>query len=104
MSLHSETAKTTNSLCLESYGVRVRLESNDSKLFEEARVRAEQALAGNLRFTTELVDPAHVFRLERKSRGYVQVKNGERSGISRNKKVFLKYFDSCLRLTVAEYA
>jgi hypothetical protein len=103
MPIRSETDKTSNSLCLESYGVSVRLESNDPKLFEEARVRAEHALAGNLRIV-EPVDDPHVFRLERKRRGYVQVKNGEPSGISRNKKAFLRYFDSCLRLTIAEYA
>jgi len=103
MSLQSKPDKTPFSLCLESYGVRVRLESNNPKLFDDARIRAELALAGNLRFTDQ-VDTPHVFRLERKGRGYIQVKNGERSGVSRNKRAFLKYFDSCLRLTIAEYA
>src|SRR4029077_21066652 len=63
----------------------------------------ELALAGNF----QLIDPVetpHVFRLERDEGGYVQIKNGESSGVNANRGVLLRYFDSILRITIAEYA
>ena len=103
MLFSSKSDEKLNTLYLESYGVRVRIESSDKRLFHAARLQMEHALAGNFRLT-EPVDTSHVFRLEREGKGYFQIKNGESSGINKSKKVLLRYFDSCLRITIAEYA
>ena len=99
----SETDRKLNTLYLESYGVRVRIESNNTRLFNDARRQMELALAGNFRII-EPVDAPHIFHLEREGKGYSQTKNGENAGVSKTKKVLLHYFDGILRITIAEYA
>ena len=99
----SETDRKLNTLYLESYGVRVRIESNNKRLFNDARRQTEHALVGNFRIIDPVETP-HVFRLEREEGGYSQVKNGEKSGVNKSRKVLLRYFDSMLRITIAEYA
>ena len=63
MSSPSKTNKKLNTLHLESYGVRVRIESSDKRLFNDVRRQMELALAGNFRLI-EPVETPHVFRLE----------------------------------------
>jgi hypothetical protein len=96
----SETDRKLNTLYLESYGVRVRIESNNKRLFNDARRQTEHALVGNFRIIDPVETP-HVFRLEREEGGYSQVKNGEKSGVNKSRKVLLRYFDSTFFFTPA---
>lgn len=92
-----------NSFYLESYGVPVRIESADTELLNDARELADLALVGNLRIT-EPVETPHVFRLAVEDEHFVLYKNDERFRFGTLKEPFLHYFDSSLRLTVAEFA
>jgi hypothetical protein len=103
MPVMSKITERITSLGLESYGVRVRLESSDPRLLEDARITAQQALAGNLQFI-EADSAEHVFRFERDGPNYVLTKSNGEEMTGAGKKSFFHYFDSCLRLAVAEYA
>jgi len=99
----NHTEKNSKAFYFESYGVQVRVECEDHEIFEDARDRAREALAGNFR----LVDPVetpHSYRLSREDRTYLLQKDDRAFRHGESKELFLKYFDSAVRITVAEYA
>ena len=92
-----------NYFCFESYGVVVRIETGDPGLLTDAKIAAKRSLVGNFHIVEDR-EPVRTYRVYRKNKSYFVSKNGEdfRSGISRED--FLDFFDTEVRITVAEYA
>jgi hypothetical protein len=88
----------------ESYGVCVEVSSNDALLIEEALDVAKTSLLGEFRLTRSVKADQH-FAISRTGNTYKLIRNGgdyETSGRSRTG--FLKFFDSMVRVSVAEAA
>ena len=92
--------------CLESYGVVVKIQSNTEKLLAEAQETAKRALVDRLKFfdsNSETV--VHSYGLiEDNAGGLFLYKDNVLFTDGGSKYVFLKFFNSMLRLTVAEHA
>jgi hypothetical protein len=94
-----------NRLTFESYGVRVSLESKDPELLEKATRLAEKALLGKLVLIENPThDPGYRFGFDRKEDTLYLLQNGEQTNYTTSEFVFFKYFNSVLRITVAENA
>jgi len=87
----------------EAYGVKIRIESNRKRLFDRARSIAEASLLGNL---TEIEDAAaeHVLGVISTGNTLNLIHNGSERSSTENRKVFFNFFESIVRVTVAEYA
>ena len=88
----------------ESYGVRVKIETSDAELLEEAELKARKALVDNLR-RVENSDAEHLFGIASDAEGTLHLyKNGEEYSSDTDRRRFFKFFDSILRIEVAEHA
>ncbi|HKP71094.1 MAG TPA: hypothetical protein VJV05_17535 [Pyrinomonadaceae bacterium] len=88
----------------ESYGVRVRIEASDASLLEEAERKARTALVDNLR-RVESSDADHLFGISSDSDGTLHLfKDGQEYSSDHDRRRFFKFFDSILRIEVAEHA
>jgi len=90
---------------IESYGVRVRIGSNDERLLEDARRTAEVALAGQMRFLAKGVagNPPVSFTLTRDSNNdLIFGHNGDELFWGGEHRDLLKFFNSNLRVSVGE--
>ena len=88
----------------ESYGVLVRIEASDDALLEEAVQRARTALVGRIR-PVGSQHSEHCFGIALDSDGTLFLyKNGREFSSDTNRPRFFKFFDSILRLEVAEHA
>jgi hypothetical protein len=92
------------SFSFESYGVHVRIESDQRDILDEAKKVARKALLNKIRpVNNQGVD--QLFRLTFGEDGmYVMVQNGEQVGFDPTRRVFFKFFNSMLRVAVAERA
>ena len=92
--------------CIESYGVRVKIESNDDALLEDAREVVRKAFVGKAQIIENGGGDAPLsYRIERLQRGKIALTlEGEYIPFGRSRRSFLKYFNSRLRLTVCEHA
>lgn len=87
----------------ESYGVKIRVESNRKRIIERVRRIAHVSLVGNV----TAIDPEsaqHIIALDRKGEQLSFVLNGEPISDTAHSKAFYNYFESRLRVLVAEYA
>jgi len=87
----------------ESYGVRVRIESNRSRVLNRARSIATKSLLGNL----SEIEPhlaEHVFTFKRTPECLSLDLDGEFLGDNSISKGFFNYFESRVRVLVAEHA
>ena len=92
------------SFVLESYGVRVRIEASDGILLADAEQMARRALVGRLRIL-ENTDAEHKFAVTAGSDGTIYLaQNGEQVSYDKSKERFFKFFDSLLRIVIAEHA
>lgn len=88
----------------ESYGVSVRIESNLQEMVDEAEKTIRVSLLNDIR-PTQVEQFDHVFQLNRDKRGTrIMIQNGERISSGGTRKKFFKFFDSIIRVAVAEYA
>jgi hypothetical protein len=89
-----------------AYGVAVRVRGNDQSLLEAARVELQVAFAGNAKFFDSLESEAeHTYSVVRDKNGQmVLFLNGRKITSGGEIKRFLRYFNSLVRLTVAEHA
>ena len=88
----------------ESYGVSVRIESNLQEMVDEAEKTVRVSLLNDIRPTRKRHFD-HVFQLNRDKRGTrIMIQNGERISSGGTRKKFFKFFDSIIRVVVAEYA
>ena len=90
--------------CFESYGVKVRIESNSADIIEQASSTARSALLGNLA-KIDCSDAEQVFQIPITSDGTCTVyQNGELMVEDKTKPAYWKYFDSLVRILVAEFS
>ncbi len=88
----------------ESYGVRVKVRTSGPELLKDAEQTVRKALLDRLTIL-ENDDTEHSFDIASDDDGtLVLFKDGERISHDRSRTRFFKFFDSMLRITVAEYA
>lgn len=89
---------------LESYGVRVKIRASNPELLRDAETTARSALLGRLEII-ECAEPEHTFVISDKPDGNLLMSlNGEEITGGTLRPRFFRFFDSLLRLTVAEHA
>lgn len=88
----------------ESYGVRVKVAASDDELLAEAEQTVKKALVDNLvRIEGLPVDQSFEIRLDPGDTLHL-VLNGTEISFDDQRRRFFKFFDSLLRITVAEHA
>ena len=105
-SLMAETPARSRewSIVFESYGVCVKLRCSDPDILKEAERTARKALVGRLEIL-ETGDAPHLFEITSDEGGPLYLfKDGEQISFDARKQRFFKFFDSMLRITVAEHA
>lgn len=89
----------------ESYGVKVRIESSSEDLLKRSVAMARRALANNLEIIENTATTEHSFGIARSDTGtLILYRDGEylsHGDIERN---FFRFFNSMLRIRVAEHA
>ncbi|MEP7076928.1 MAG: hypothetical protein ABI878_14060 [Acidobacteriota bacterium] len=98
-----QTQENKNTFYFEAYGVRLRIDSNDSALLDEVKLILQQTFGVNLRITGPLKDPL-LFGIDRDGGEFVMYKDGKVFTNGAVKDVFLRFFDSMVRVTIAEHA
>ena len=104
MPIENSLSSSAHALVFESYGVRVKLEASDPQLLADAEKTARKALIDNFR---EQAGSAaeHTFGIRSDADGLLSLyKDGERISYDDRRDRFFKFFDSVLRITVAEHA
>lgn len=89
----------------ESFGVGIRVESTDSELLEKAETVVRRAFVSNFRFIENDPPAKFSFGLARAEKGkLVLFRDGEYFSRGETELAFFRYFNSMLRIRVAEYA
>ncbi len=103
-------AQVTNSrvfdkaLCFESYGVAVKVESNSPEILTEAESRIRRVMLDRIELKAEN-EAQLVVGLFLGSDGiYILSKNGEHVTQGDSKEIFLRYFESVIRIWIGEFA
>ncbi|MGQ0543256.1 MAG: hypothetical protein ACT4O9_15635 [Blastocatellia bacterium] len=91
---------------LESYGVRVRIESSDPKLLETARLEIEKALIGRLKYIEKnRKEIAGSYGIERgHNRQFDLFLNGEHLSSNTSLRMIMKMLNTLVRTDVSQYA
>jgi len=88
----------------ESYGVRVKVQASDPELFELAEKTARRALLNRVK-VIDGSDPEHTFSIASDQDGKLFLfLNGSQLSYDTLRPRFFKFFDSMLRITIAEHA
>lgn len=87
----------------ESYGVTIRIESNRKRIIDRVRRIVDTSLLGRL-VETEPDKASHTFLVIRERNQLKLTLNGEELADTHYSKAFYNYFESRLRVLVAEYA
>jgi hypothetical protein len=87
----------------ESFGVTVKVASNQLDLLRDAEQVVRKSLLNLVRIVENL-RPDHTFELSDNGSGYLMFQNGEEIASGESRDIFLKFFDSMVRIAVAEYA
>ncbi len=88
-----------------SYGAKVRIDSNSADILSEAEAVARHSLLSNARTVPFIREPDQLIELTvSKSKIYRFALNGTYLSSGRSKKKFLKFFDTIIRVSVAESA
>lgn len=91
-------------IVFESYGVRVKLEATTTELLIDAEQIARKALLNRLRIL-ESQEVDHTFGFAEDDEGTLYLfHNGEELSFDKSRTRFFKFFNSMLRIAVAEYA
>ena len=89
----------------ESYGVRIKVESNSQGLLDKARQAVIAAFINRAVFIENVNDASeHAFGIAFDGKHYFLFKNGEQVSYGESEKTFFKYLNSILRIEVAEHA
>jgi hypothetical protein len=92
--------------CFESYGVNVRIQSNDAKLLDNARDVVREALVGQAKFIEKKgidVHQSYEFALDPAGECFLY-QDGEYVTRGEPGQKFLKFFNSILRVAIGERA
>jgi hypothetical protein len=88
----------------ESYGVRFKIQASSRQLLVDAEKTARTALLGRLQIVESAV-AEHVFDISKGDDNVFHLtRNGEHISYDSSEPRFYRFFDSILRITVAEYA
>lgn len=91
-------------IVFESYGVRVKIQATDAELLKDAEQTARKALLDRLRIL-ENENAEHAFGFDRDESGTLFLfQNGQQLCFDESKERFFKFFNSMLRIVVAEHA
>jgi hypothetical protein len=104
MPIENSLSSPSHEFFFESYGVRVKVEASTPELFSEAERTVRKALVDNI---SELDEPVaeHTFTIRSdESETLFLYRDGDRISFDDRYHRFFKFFDSLLRITVAEYA
>lgn len=89
---------------LQSYGVRVKIQASNPELLEQAELTARKALLERLSII-ENSEAEHTFSISSDDHGELYLRlNGEDATRDSSEPRFYRFFDSLLRITVAEHA
>lgn len=89
----------------ESYGVRIKVESDSQGLLDKARQAVIAAFINRAVFIENVNEPsAHAFGIAFDGKHYFLFRNGEQVSYGESERVFFKYLNSILRIEVAEHA
>ncbi len=86
-----------------SYGVKVRVECNSDSMCDTASCIANKALLGRLT-PIDRNEAEHVFTLRQNESRFFMHLNGEDLGDGESEFLFFKYFETRIRILIAEYA
>ena len=104
MPIENSLSSSGYELVFESYGVRVKLEASDAELLADAEQTARKALIDNFsELTGSTAEHTFGIRSDAESILYLY-KDGEQISYDDRRDRFFKFFDSVLRITVAEHA
>jgi hypothetical protein len=88
----------------ESYGVKIRIESNRIEVLRRAEEVVRRSLVGRVKIL-EGRETGHCFGITHDDDGlYTLYQNGEKNTHGESERNFFKFFGSIIRLTVAEFA
>lgn len=88
----------------ESYGVFIRIDSNQQEMVDAAEVVVRDSMLNDIRLVKRKEFDI-VFRLDRNQRGQrLIIQNGEEISRGGIKRKFFKFFDSIIRVAIAEHA
>jgi hypothetical protein len=91
-------------MVIESYGVRVKLQATSDELLKDAEQTARKALLDRLKII-ETSDAEHSFGFASDDSGAIYLfQNGEEMSFGTDRRLFFKFFNSMLRIVVAEHA
>ena len=91
-------------IVFESYGVRVKIEATDPELLKDAEQTARRALLERFR-VLESKNAEHSFGFARDESGtLILFQNGQQLSYDKSRDRFFKFFNSILRIVVAEHA
>lgn len=91
-------------LCFESYGVNVRIESNSAEVLTELESRIRRVMLDRIEVTGETKADLVVALMVDREGIYHLSKNGERVTEGDYGEIFLKYFESVIRIWIGEFA
>jgi len=93
-----------NELVFESYGVRIRIQATAADLLREAELTARKALVNRLEII-DTRDAEHTFGFSADTKGTLfMFRDGKQWSYDDSRKRFFKFFNSMLRIVVAEHA
>lgn len=87
----------------ESYGVVCEISSNEEKLLADAVAVARRSLLGNVK-NSRLKPDSRIEVYRTSSSYYRMVRDGKKIASGRHRRKFLKFFDSIVRVSIAEAA
>ena len=91
-------------IVFESYGVRVKIQATDAELLREAEQTARKALVDRIRIL-DTKESEHTFGISSdKNDTLFLLQNGEQISFDSSRSRFFKFFNSMLRIVVAEHA
>jgi len=100
---NKETRK--NSMAIESFGVKLKIQTARQELLEEIGARLERILPEGFYKEIEPRHAVHSFSVRRsKSYEYVLFKGRRKIEYGNDRELVLKYLDWQIRLTIAEFA
>lgn len=100
-------SKNTNLLSwsFQSYGAKIRIDSNSQDIIDKAKKVARQSLLSNVKTIGHSQHPDQIIELTKsKSGSYRFLQNGKYLSSGRSQKKFLKFFDTIIRISVGESA
>lgn len=100
-----QTPLSENEIVFESYGVKIRIKASDIGLLDQAEQTARKALVSQFTLLEKTESENHLFEISEDETGTLFLfQNGEQISYDNRRPLFFKFFDSMVRIAVAEHA